>query len=152
MTRRSPFLFGLLLTVLAAAILLSLFSWKTYPVQADETTVAWLAQQTAAGRVPYRDFFCFYPPVTIYGLGALLKTAGPPLAAFRLLCAVLLLLSTLLAYHLLLRRSWPPLWASRPASRRGAARPGSSSWAIASMRSPAGRARHGTMRSRAVAV
>jgi hypothetical protein len=112
MNRRVRLLFGILLAALSLALLLSLFSWKTYPVQADETTVAWLARQTAEGRVPYRDFFCLIPPLTTYGLAALLKAAGPPLAAFRILCVFALLASTLLAYGLLLRREWPAPWAA----------------------------------------
>lgn len=112
MNQRARRLLGLLLAVLSLALLLSLFSWKTFPVQADETSVAWLAKQTAEGRVPYRDFFCFYPPLTTYGLAALLKAGGPPLAAFRLLCLFALLASTLLAYGLLLKRGWPAPWAA----------------------------------------
>ncbi|MGC8762811.1 MAG: hypothetical protein ACP5VN_04165 [Acidobacteriota bacterium] len=112
MNRRSPLLFGFLLAAISLALLLSLFSWKTFSVQADETTVAWLAKQTAEGRVPYRDFFCFIPPLTTYGLAALLKAGGSPLATFRILCVLVLLASTLLAYGLLLKRDWPAPWAA----------------------------------------
>lgn len=112
MNPKARLLFGLLLAALSLALLLSLFSWKTFPVQADETSVAWQAQQTAQGRVPYRDFFCFYPPLTTYGLAALFKTTAYPLAAFRLLTVFALLASTLLSYGLLLKRSWPAPWAA----------------------------------------
>jgi hypothetical protein len=104
--------FGLLLAGVSLAILFSLFSSGFFPVQADETDVAWVAKQTATGRVPYRDFFTFIPPLVPYGLGAYLKLTGPSLAALRYLSVAWLLLVTLLVYALLLRSRMPAWWAA----------------------------------------
>ena len=108
---RRALLLGVLLAVAALAILVSIFSAGYFPVQADETDVAWVAKQVAMGRAPYGDFFSFIPPLTLYGLGAYFKVVGPSLAALRFLTVFWLAGLTLLCYFLLLRWRMPSGWA-----------------------------------------
>ena len=110
-TDRRALLLGALLAVAALAILISIFSAGYFPVQADETDVAWVAKQVAMGRAPYGDFFSFIPPLTLYGLGAFFKAVGPSLAALRLLTVAWLTGLTLLCHLLLLRWKVPAGWA-----------------------------------------
>ena len=101
-----------LLGVVGAAVLISAFGITFFPVKSDELTVAWMAKQAAMGRVPYVDYFCFIPPLTLYGLAAFFKAFGATLAAFRLLSVLWLLMITLLLQRLLSRGGMAPSWAA----------------------------------------
>lgn len=121
MIRRARILLcGLLLALASAGMLVSVFSSRYSqagpagysPVRSDETVLAWVSKETAAGRVPYRDFFTFIPPLTLYGLASFFKAAGASLGALRLLSVAWLLLVTLLVYALMVRWRVPPPWAA----------------------------------------
>jgi len=110
--RRKDWLWTTLLGALGAAVLISAFGASFFPVKSDELTVAWMAKQAAMGRVPYADFFCFIPPLTLYGLAAFFKTFGATLAVFRLLSVPWLLATTLLLQRLLRRGGMTPSWST----------------------------------------
>lgn len=69
----------------------------------------------AAGRVPYRDFFCGEPPLTPLLYGALVKAAGPSYVAFHALTAAGLLIGVA-ALFTVARRFLPPSWAGAVAA------------------------------------
>jgi len=98
-SRRRSF-YGFLLLASATAVLLTIYSSSYFPVQADETNLAWAAKQISAGRTPYVDFFSFIPPGILYMLGAFFKVFGASLASLRLLTIALLLVMTLILYLL----------------------------------------------------
>ena len=102
---------AILLAAIALPLLISVFSYGYFPVQADETNLAWVGKLIAMGRLPYRDFFSFIPPLTLYGLGAFFKAAGSSLANLRLLSISWLLLTTILCYGLCIRQGTPAKWA-----------------------------------------
>ncbi len=108
---REPALLGALLLAASFLILETALSAGYFPVQADETTLAWAAKQVSLGRVPYADFFAIIPPLTLYGVGTFFKAAGASLGALRLLTLAWILLIALTQYGLLLRAAVPPRWA-----------------------------------------
>jgi hypothetical protein len=89
--------------VAATAILLTAFSYELSGITADETVLAWMGKQVATGRVPYRDFFLFLPPVTAYGIGFFYRVVEPSVGALRLLTVAWLVGSTLVLFALLFR-------------------------------------------------
>lgn len=98
------------LVLVSVAVLLTLFRSGYFPVQADELTLAWAAKRVALGQVPYADFFCFIPPLTLYGLAAFFKAFGASLGTLRLLTVCWLTLVTLLLYLLLRRPGLKDAW------------------------------------------
>jgi hypothetical protein len=105
-------LWSLLLAVASAAVLLSALGVHFFPVKSDELSVAWMGKQAAAGRTPYLDYFCFYPPLLVQGLARVFKAFGASLAVFRLLTLLWLLGVTLLLERLFLRARMPRAWAA----------------------------------------
>jgi hypothetical protein len=105
MTRHGrPFLWGTLLFLASSAVLLSAFSWHFMPVQSDEASLAWIGKQVSMGRIPYADFFTFYPPITLFGLGAIFKIFGASIGALRLFTVVWLLAAIMIYFTILRRR------------------------------------------------
>jgi hypothetical protein len=111
MKGRVRLLLGIALFFAGLAVLLTLFGFRYFPVQADETTLAWAAKRVAMGQVPYGDFFCFIPPLTLYGLAAFFKAFGASLGALRMLTIVWLALVTLLLYGLFRRPGLKEGWS-----------------------------------------
>lgn len=104
-------LLGIFVAVASLAVLITLFSWFYFPVQADETDVAWVAKQVSVGRIPYADFFSFIPPGALYLLGSYFRLTGPSLGALRLLTILLLVIMTLILYLLFTRKGLHYGWA-----------------------------------------
>jgi hypothetical protein len=98
--------------IASGAFLVSVFGYGFFPPTADEMTVAWMGKQTAIGRVPYRDFFAFLPPVIIYGLGGFFRVFGSSLAALRLLSVAWLAAATLLLFLMLRKRGMGDAWSA----------------------------------------
>ncbi len=103
------------LAAASAALLISAFGVHFFPVKSDELSVAWMGKQAASGRVPYLDYFCFYPPLLVQGLGAFFKVFGATLAAFRCLTALWLLGVTLILERLLACAGMGRRWAAASA-------------------------------------
>ena len=57
-------LWSIFVAVLSLVLLTALFSTGFFPVQSDETHLAWVGKQAANGLVPYGDFFSYFPPLT----------------------------------------------------------------------------------------
>ena len=88
---------AILVAALAIPPLISCLSQGFYPVQADETTLAWAGARASRGDVPYRDFFSILPPFTIAAVSKWFDLFGESLGALRwlevaasTLCSVLL--------------------------------------------------------------
>ncbi len=108
-------LFGILLFCAALAVLISIFSSGYFPVQADETDLAWVGKEVASGRIPYGDFFSFVPPATLYGVGAFFRFFGASLANLRFLAIGTTLLIVLFLYLLMLSCHLKAGWAAAAA-------------------------------------
>jgi len=100
---RRLWLLRLLLLSGAVAVLVTAFGYGFVPVSGDELTVAWNGKQVLLGRVPYRDYFCFLPPLTVYGVAALFKVFGASLACLRLF-SIFWLGATALVFFEMLRK------------------------------------------------
>ena len=107
-----PLLAGSLLAVVSVAVLISAFAADYVNPQADETLLAWMAKQASTGQVPYVDFFCVHPPLSVYGLRFFFGLFGASLGALRLLTIAWLLASTLGLYVTLIKSQVPPLWSA----------------------------------------
>ncbi|MCD6726331.1 MAG: hypothetical protein LT070_03735 [Solirubrobacteraceae bacterium] len=81
----------------------------------DEGLMLQAAARIAAGEVPYRDFWWFYPPGQPYLLGGLWAALGPSLLWWRVVRLLADAVVALLAWRLARRRAgpWPSLvvWA-----------------------------------------
>ena len=110
-----PWLWTVLLSAMATAVVVSELSPALFPVKSDELVVAWMGKQAAAGRAPYADFFCVVPPLTVYGLAAVFKAFGASLAIFRAVTLVWLLGITLVLERLFLLAKMPRPWAAASA-------------------------------------
>lgn len=106
-----PYLAPTYLFILTLLILTSALSWEFLPVGPDETAVIWTGRQVAAGRVPYRDFLGFPPPLAVYGAGAFAWVAGAGLTSFRFLMLGWLTVVTLVFYGLARSASVPRTWS-----------------------------------------
>lgn len=73
----------------------------------DEGLMLQAASRVAAGQVPYRDFWWFYPPGQVYLLGAAWKLTGASLVPWRVIRAVVDATVALLAWRLAGRRAGP---------------------------------------------
>jgi hypothetical protein len=106
-----PYLAPTYLFILTLLILTSALSWEFLPVGPDETAVIWTGRQVAAGRVPYRDFFDFPPPLAMYGAGVFAWLAGAGLTPFRFLMLGWLTVVALVFYGLGRSAGVPRPWA-----------------------------------------
>lgn len=109
---RRLWLLRLLLLSGAAAVLVTAFGYGFVPVSGDELTVAWDGKQVLMGRVPYLDYFCFLPPLTVYGVAALFKIFGASLACLRLFSILWLVMTTLVLFETLRKINVPDLQAA----------------------------------------
>ncbi|MSP63245.1 MAG: hypothetical protein EXR72_23470 [Myxococcales bacterium] len=101
-----------MLALASLLVLVSAFSAGAAPLLFDEFVVAWPAKQIAAGRVPYRDFLCFTPPVPLYGMAAIYWLFGASLAAQRVVQIGPLVVSTVLLAEGLARAGMARGWAA----------------------------------------
>ena len=76
----------------------------------DEGLMLQAASRIAAGEVPYRDFWWYYPPGQPYLLAALWKLTGPSLLDWRVVRVLADALVAVLAWKLAYRRA--PMWLS----------------------------------------
>jgi hypothetical protein len=106
-----PYLAPTYVFVISVLTLTSALSWEFLPVGPDETAVIWTGRQVAAGRVPYRDFLDFPPPLGVYGAGAYALFAGAGLTPFRFLMLGWLTVVTLVFYGLARSAAVPRPWA-----------------------------------------
>ncbi len=112
---RRLWLLRLLLLTGALAVLITAFGYGFVPVSGDELTVAWNGNQVLMGRVPYLDYFCFLPPLTVYGVAALFKVFGASLACLRLFSILWLAMTTLVLFETLRKIRVPDLQAAAAA-------------------------------------
>ncbi len=112
---RRLWLLRLLLLSGATAVLVTVFGYGFVSVSGDELTVAWDGKQVLMGRVPYLDYFCFLPPLTVYGVAALFKIFGASLACLRLFAILWLAMTTLVLFETLRKLRVPDLQAAAAA-------------------------------------
>jgi hypothetical protein len=93
-------------------LLTALFSTGFFPVQSDETHLAWVGKQAANGLVPYGDFFSYFPPLTIYLVADAFKLFGTSLAVLRFLTILWLSGLSIALFHLLRRPGLSPGWSA----------------------------------------
>jgi 4-amino-4-deoxy-L-arabinose transferase-like glycosyltransferase len=91
-------------------ILISCLSFRFIGTPADETNIAWLGKQVAAGRIPYRDFFAYLPPAAPVLAAIPARLFGAGLVPLRLLAGIFVGISTIVLYYLAKwhgnRRAW----------------------------------------------
>jgi hypothetical protein len=86
--------------------------WGAFPLQADETILAWMGVRVAGGAVPYRDCLTFIPPLIPGGIALWFKTFGASLASLRVLQLFFgAALSGFLCWTLV-QRGFRPAWAA----------------------------------------
>lgn len=95
--------------LLAVPPILSALGWGVFPLQADETILAWMGLRTSQGAIPYRDCLTFIPPLIPGGIALWFKAFGASLASLRVLQLLVgTALSALLCQALLQRGLRPP--------------------------------------------
>jgi hypothetical protein len=110
-----------LAALFAAGLVLSgATAWKDIQPN-DEGLMLRAAARIAAGEVPYRDFWWFYPPGQPYLLAGLQEIAGPTLWTWRVVRVLADAAVAVLAYAL----------ARRGPSRHDARRPALAAWLVA---------------------
>lgn len=112
---RRKYFYGFLLLSATSVVLWTSFSWSFFPVQADETNLAWVAKEVSLGRIPYVDFFTFLPPGVLYSLSEFFKVFGTSLASLRALTVLVLILTTLFLYLLFMKNGLSAGWSAAAA-------------------------------------
>ncbi len=107
--RFSGWLGGTVLALVVGAVLVSLISPVFNPPKWDECIVDYDARRVGAGEVPYRDFFNFTPPGVFLWLAPVVGAGGHhPLTRGRYESLALILITVWAAALLLKRSGWEP--------------------------------------------
>ena len=99
------------ITITAFPFLVTSLSYQFIGAPADETHIAWLGKQVAAGRIPYRDFFSFLPPAASVLAALPAWLFGPGLVPLRLFVGALILFASLALYSIARTRGATRSWA-----------------------------------------
>lgn len=103
---------ALVVLALSCAVLLTVFAPDYFPLQADETSLAWQSKLARDGYLPYRDYFAFKPPLVIYLPAGAFALFGSSLAVLRLFSIAALAVATVLLFLLCVRARMGVAWAA----------------------------------------